>query len=378
MTQAANEPGPAGGRDDAALMDIALRLAARGLGQVWPNPAVGCVLVRAGRVIARGWTQAGGRPHAETEALARAGADARGATAYVSLEPCAHFGQTAPCAQALIAAGVARVVAAIEDPDPRVAGKGLAALRAAGIAVTCGPGAAAAAALNAGFFLRLREGRPLVTLKLATTLDGAIATAGGESQWITGPLARARGHLLRAEHDAVMVGIGTAQTDDPELTCRLPGMAARRPVRVVADSRLRLSPESRLARGAHEHPVWVLAGAAADEARARALQEQGIEVLPVALAEDGRLDLAAALRALAGRGITRLLVEGGGALAAGLLARRLIDRLAWFRAPCVLGGDSLAAIGPFGLAELAAAPRFRREAVLELGEDVLETYVAAS
>jgi diaminohydroxyphosphoribosylaminopyrimidine deaminase/5-amino-6-(5-phosphoribosylamino)uracil reductase len=335
------------------------------------------VLVRAGRVIARGWTQAGGRPHAETEALARAGADARGATAYVSLEPCAHFGQTPPCAQALIAAGIARVVAAVADPDPRVAGGGLAALRAAGIDVTCGVAAEAAAALNAGFFLRVQEGRPLVTLKLATTLDGAIATASGESQWITGPLARARGHLLRAEHDAVLVGIGTALADDPELTCRLPGMAARQPVRVVADTALRLSPESRLVRGARDHPTWVLAGTAADPARARALEEQGVEVLPVA-AEDGRLDLAAALRALAERGITRLLVEGGGALAAGLIGRGLVDRLAWFRAACVFGGDSLAAIGPFGVAKLADAPRFRRESVLSLGEDVLETYVATA
>lgn len=359
-------------------MAVALRLAARGLGRVWPNPAVGCVLVREGRVVGRGWTQAGGRPHAETEALARAGAAARGATAYVSLEPCAHFGHTPPCAQALIAAGVARVVAAIEDPDPRVAGRGLAMLRAAGIETCGGVAAAAAAALNAGFFLRVQEGRPLVTLKLATTLDGAIATATGESQWITGPLARARGHLLRATHDAVLVGIGTAQADDPELTCRLPGLAAASPVRIVADTALRLSPQSRLARGARAHPTWVLAGAAADPARAGALEAQGVEVLPVALAGDGRLDLGAALRALAGRGITRLLVEGGGALAAGLMAQKLVDRLAWFRAPCILGGDALAAIGPFGLAGLGQAPRFRREALLALDEDVLETYVATA
>ncbi|MBM3580896.1 MAG: bifunctional diaminohydroxyphosphoribosylaminopyrimidine deaminase/5-amino-6-(5-phosphoribosylamino)uracil reductase RibD, partial [Alphaproteobacteria bacterium] len=229
-------------------MRSALALARRGLGNVWPNPAVGCVLVReadsgeqaggrAGRVVGRGWTQPGGRPHAETEAIRRAGADTKGTTAYVTLEPCAHHGVTPPCVDALIAARVARVVAAIDDPDSRTAGRGLARLKESGIEVARGVGAAEAAEINAGFFLRVREGRPLVTLKLASTLDGRIAAANGESRWVTGTEARARAHRLRAEFDAVMIGSGAARVDDPELTCRLPGFAGRQPVRIVMNGR---------------------------------------------------------------------------------------------------------------------------------------------
>src|SRR5579862_7078692 len=218
---------------DLMAMRGALSLARRGLGNTWPNPAVGCVLVREGRVVGRGWTQPGGRPHAETEALARAGRAARGATAYVTLEPCCHHGRTPPCADALIAAGLSRVVAAIEDPDPRVAGGGLARLRAAGLDVESGLCAAEAAEINAGFLSRLRLGRPLVTLKLATSLDGRIATASGESRWITGGPARERAHLLRATHDAILVGTDTVIADNPELTCRLPGLAGHSPVRVA-------------------------------------------------------------------------------------------------------------------------------------------------
>ena len=210
---------------DLRSMRAALALARRGLGTVWPNPAVGCVIVDRGRVVGRGWTQPGGRPHGETEALGRAGEAARGATAYVSLEPCCHWGRTPPCTDALIAAGIGRVVVALEDPDPRVAGDGVRRLRAAGLDVETGLCEAEAAEINAGFFCRLRNGRPLVTLKLATSLDGRIATGRGESQWITGPPARERAHALRAAHDAIMVGTGTVLADDPQLTCRLPGLA---------------------------------------------------------------------------------------------------------------------------------------------------------
>ena len=213
--------------DDLGHMRAALALARRGLGRVAPNPAVGCILVRDGIVVGRGWTQPGGRPHAETEALRRAGAAAAGAVAYVTLEPCAHHGSTPPCADALIAAGVSRVVVAIEDPDPRVAGRGLARLTAAGISVETGVCADEAGRLNAGFLKRIEHGLPLVTLKLATSLDGKIATHAGESQWITGEDARARGHLLRAQTDAIMIGSGTAQIDNPLLTCRLPGLEDR-------------------------------------------------------------------------------------------------------------------------------------------------------
>jgi diaminohydroxyphosphoribosylaminopyrimidine deaminase/5-amino-6-(5-phosphoribosylamino)uracil reductase len=260
-------------------MRSALALARRGLGQVWPNPAVGCVIVKDGRVVGRGWTQKGGRPHAETEALARAGAAARGATAYVSLEPCSHHGKTAPCAEALITAGIGRVVAAVEDPDPRVSGRGIARLRDAGVVVETGLCATESVELNAGFFCRVISGRPLIALKLATSLDGRIATASGESRWITGPAARERAHLLRATHDAVLVGTGTALSDDPEMTCRLPGLASRSPVRVVIDRNLRLPAMLRLFAEAGVAPSWVVTHAKSDSTRRMALKKQGVTLI---------------------------------------------------------------------------------------------------
>jgi diaminohydroxyphosphoribosylaminopyrimidine deaminase/5-amino-6-(5-phosphoribosylamino)uracil reductase len=361
---------------DLAHMRSACGLARRGLGTAWPNPAVGCVLVNEGRVVGRGWTQPGGRPHAETEALLRAGARARGATAYVSLEPCCHRGETPPCAGALAAAGVRRVVAAIVDPDPRVSGGGIAWLRAAGIAVETGLCADVAAEINAGFFSRVRRGRPLVTLKLATTLDGRIAMASGESRWITGTAARARAHLLRARHDAVMVGIGTVLADDPQLTCRLDGLGARSPVRIVLDRQLRTPPTARLLAGVGAAPVWLVAAAAADRNRRRMLEANGAKVIEVAEAGDDGLALAAVLAALAARGITRLLVEGGARLAAGLLKARLVDRLAWFHAPRLIGGDGVAAVGALGIAALADAPGFERASTEPVGDDLLTIFAA--
>jgi len=358
-------------------MRAALSLAARGLGRTWPNPAVGCVLVRDGAVIGRGWTQPGGRPHAETEALARARAlsgGAAGATAYVTLEPCNHYGKTPPCALALVEAKVARVVVACQDPDPRVAGGGLARLRDAGIAVTTGVCEAEALALNEGFFNRITQGRPLVTCKVASTLDGRIATATGESQWITGPTARAWGHRLRASHDAILVGIGTALADDPELTCRLPGLEGRSPVRVVVDSSLRLPPTAKLAAGATRIPTWVVTGPTPDSARAEALTALGVEPIPVAAGPDGRVDPTAAMAALAGRGITRVLVEGGASMAGALLGAGLVDRLEWFRAASLIGGDGLPAVAGFGVEALAAMARFERTAVRSAGADLAESY----
>ena len=351
-------------------MRHALSLAARGLGRVWPNPAVGCVLVKDGRVIGRGWTQPGGRPHAETEALAHAGAAARGATAYVSLEPCAHHGRTPPCTDALIAAGVARVVAACVDPDPRVAGQGLAKLEEAGIAVAVGLHQQEARALNAGFFSCVEQGRPMVTAKLATTLDGRIATAAGESQWITGPEARAYGHRMRADHDAIVVGVDTVLADDPALTCRLPGLEHRSPVRIVLDRGLRTPPTAALVATAGQTPTWIVTETPGDADQARALAGLGVEVITVA----ATADLAAVLAALAGRGLTRVLVEGGGRVHASFFAAGVVDRIAWFRAPLALGGDGLAGIAPLGLGRLADAARLRRTAVRPLGDDVLETY----
>ena len=363
--------------DDQRYMRVAVALARRSLGIVWPNPAVGCVLVRDGAVVGRGWTCPGGRPHAETEALGRAGEAARGATAYVSLEPCAHHGRTPPCADALVEAGIARAVIAMGDPDPRVDGAGIERLRAAGVTVETGVCGAEAADVAAGFVLRLTEGRPLVTLKLATTLDGRIATHGGESQWITGEPARMAGHALRANHDAVMIGTGTALTDNPRLTCRLPGLAGRSPVRVVADGRLRLPLTHHLVAGADEVPTWMLALKGAAAARRKAFAAAGVEVLDVATDADGNLDLAGGLKALGARGITRLLVEGGSHIAASLLRLRLVDRLVWFRAPRLIGGDGLPAAVGFGVDRLEDMPKFERISIQAAGADVIETYVRA-
>jgi diaminohydroxyphosphoribosylaminopyrimidine deaminase/5-amino-6-(5-phosphoribosylamino)uracil reductase len=361
-------------RLDLGHMRTALGLARRGLGNTWPNPAVGCVIVKDGRVVGRGWTQKGGRPHAETEALARAGKGAKGATAYVSLEPCSHHGKTPPCAEALIAAGITRVVAAVEDPDPRVSGAGIARLKAAGITAETGLCAAEAAELNAGFFCRVKHGRPLVTLKLATSLDGRIATASGESRWITGPAARARAHLQRATHDAVLVGTGTALADDPQLTCRLPGLENRSPVRIVLDRNLRLPPTLRLFSEAGQVPTWLVTLPGSSSTQQALLRQQGIEIVPVEANLAGGIDLARMLRALGGKGLTRLLVEGGGALAASLLRAGLVDRLVWMRAPLALGDDAIPAIAALELADLAAAPRFDLVSGECAGGDLIEVY----
>jgi len=355
-------------------MLAALSLAERGLGAVWPNPAVGCVLVRDGRVVGRGWTQPGGRPHAETEALRRAGEAARGATAYVTLEPCSHHGRTPPCADALVAAGVSRVVAACEDPDPRVAGNGLRRLADAGVAVETGLCADEAYEINRGFFSRILHDRPLFTLKLATTLDGRIATHGGESQWITGATARDWGHGLRARHDAIMVGIGTALADDPELTCRLPGLNHRSPVRVVVDSRLRLPLTSRLVRSARRVPTWIVTRSDAESVRLKVFRDCGVEVLPVPPDAAGMPGMVQAAAVLAGHGITRVLLEGGARLAASALRAGLVDRLEWFRAASVIGGDGLPAVAAFGVDRLADARGFERTGIRRAGDDVVESY----
>lgn len=353
-------------------MQAALGLARRGLGTVWPNPAVGCVLVKDGRVVGRGWTARGGRPHAETIALSQAGGLAKGATAYVTLEPCSHQGVTGPCAQALIDAGIARVVTAIEDPDPRVSGRGLTMLRQAGVTVESGVCSQAAAEINAGFFRRICEGRPLVTLKVASSIDGRIATHTGESKWITGPAARAAGHRLRAENDAIMVGSGTVMIDNPELTCRLPGLGDRSPIRVVVDGHLRLPLTSKLAATAKTQPVWVITQTGNALERLQAFASCGIDVIEVDSTSEGKVDLQAALGELGGRGLTRLLVEGGSHLSAALLRRDLVDRLAWFRAPVVLGGDAIAGVQSFGVDRLEQAPRFTRLSVAEMGQDMFE------
>ncbi len=357
-------------------MRAALSLAARGLGNTWPNPAVGCVIVRDGLVVGRGWTQPGGRPHAETEALKAAGEAARGATAYVTLEPCCHWGRTPPCTDALVAAGVARVVIALRDPDPRVDGAGIARLRAAGIAVEVGPCEAEAAALNLGFIKRQRQGLPMVTLKLATSLDGRIATATKESRWITGPEARRAAHALRARHDAILVGSGTVLDDDPDLTCRLPGGVPVPAPRVVADARLRVPPTARLVRTARQVPTILATVPGHPEAALAPFREAGVEILELP-PEGAGLAMRAVLMALAARGITRVLAEGGSGIAAALLRDGLADRLAWFHAPMAIGGDGIPAAYALPLPALAAAPKFRRVSVRSVGPDLLTEYEKA-
>ena len=379
MTKA--KPNPKNEALDDHLIAASLRLARRGLGRVWPNPAVGCILVRPdlgsssfGRIVGRGWTQPFGRPHGETQALSRAGDLARGATAYVSLEPCAHFGETPPCAQALIDAGVVRVVVAASDPDPRVSGKGVAMLEDAGIEVTMGVRRNAAEALNAGFILATTLGRPLVTLKLATTLDGCIATHRGESRWITGMASRRRVQALRMDHDAVMVGSGTALADDPMLDCRLEGLEDSSPLRIVIDSRLRLALTSRLVMTARDRPTWILTRQDCDPTRVQAFRECGVEVIEIGTDGDSNLDLVEALKAMGERGITRLLVEGGSHLAASLIRADLVDRLVWFRSPRIMGGDGISATAPFGVDRLSQTADFTPVERVLCGEDTMEVF----
>ena len=315
---------------DRETMRHALALGRRGLGNTWPNPAVGAVVWCPGegapRILGRGWTMPGGRPHAETVALAAAGEAARGAMISVTLEPCSHHGRTPPCSGAIVAAGIARVVSAIEDPDPRVNGRGHIMLRAHGIAVTVGVLAREARRANWGFIRKVVDQRPMLTLKLARTPDG-IAGRPGPRLMITGPSANARTHMLRAQHDAVMVGIGTVLADDPMLTCRLPGLEHRSPVRIVLDSRLQLPLASRLVASARTHPLWVVTGTAAPGPNEAALAAAGAEVIRVATTPDGRVSPAAALRAVAERGITRVLSEAGPRLAAALAAADLVDEV---------------------------------------------------
>ncbi len=352
-------------------MRAALALARRGLGGVWPNPSVGCVLVRDGRVVGRGVTALGGRPHAEAVALAFAGDLARGSTAYVTLEPCSHHGETPPCADALIAAGVARVVVALGDPDRRVDGAGIAALRAAGVEVAVGTLAAEARSLQAGFLSRVGLGRPMVTLKLASTLDGRIATRTGESRWITGPASRRAAHALRGRHDAVLAGAGTVQADDPDLTCRIPGYRKVADLRIVVDSRLRTPTTARVVSAAA--PTWFLHGPDAGPDRIQALNDAGARLFAVAGAEEG-IDLAAGMQALGAAGLTRVLVEGGAQIAAGLLRAGLVDRIAWFHAPAVMGGDGWPAAQAFGTAALEGIPRFVRVDSRPMGDDMLTEF----
>lgn len=364
---------------DQRFMQLALTLGRRGLGRTWPNPAVGAVVVKDGVIVGRGWTQAGGRPHAEPEALKRAGEAARGATLYVTLEPCSHFGKSPPCVDAVIASGIARVVSAIEDPNPEVAGQGHAKLRAAGIVVDVGLGSAEAARDHAGHFRRIRDQRPHVILKLAVSADDKIATAGHKPVAITGEAARTRVHLLRAQCDAILVGIGTVLADDPQLNCRLPGMEARSPVRVVLDRALRIPGTAKLVHSARQTPLWVMASELAEAAAAARLGAAGAQVLHVAatMSPPG-LDLAAVLHALSEKGISRLMVEGGARVASSFVAAGLVDEIWLLRGPGSIGADGIPALDALPLSAITQSPTFQSRASEMLDRDTLTIYERAA
>ena len=354
---------------DSAHLRTALALGRQALGTTWPNPTVGCVIVAAdGRVVGRGVTGIGGRPHAEMQALAEAGERAAGGTAYVTLEPCAHDGATPSCARLLAEAALARAVIGTRDPDPRTDGSGAALLTAAGVTVTSGLHEDEARRLHAGHLRRVKSGRPHVTLKLAASLDGRIATSTGASQWLTGQVARGHGHLLRARHDAILVGAGTAVRDDPELTCRLPGLGNRSPVRIVmigADTAL---PAGRLLSTLSRSPVWLLATAERRPDTAD-LQAAGMEVIDVAADSSGRPSLEQALGTLGARGVTSVLVEGGQTVATALLRDHLADTLVWYSTDAIVGSDGLAAVGGLTRTALSETRDFRTFRARRLGPD---------
>ncbi|MBF0460169.1 MAG: bifunctional diaminohydroxyphosphoribosylaminopyrimidine deaminase/5-amino-6-(5-phosphoribosylamino)uracil reductase RibD [Magnetococcales bacterium] len=356
-------------------MQQALRLASRAAGHTRPNPLVGCVIVREGRVVGKGYHQRAGLPHAEVLALRQAGTAAQGATVYVTLEPCNHHGRTPPCTDALLQAGVKRVVAAMEDPNPLVAGQGLHRLLAAGVAVTVGVCQAEAAMLNQPFVTWITQGRPLVTLKMAASLDGKTATRTGESQWITGPLARQAVHRLRARHDGVLVGIGTVLADNPQLNCRLRG--GRDPIRLVVDSTLKMPLEAAILTASRTAGIWIATTEHAPAARRRALAQKVGErhdgqILLCRATPSGRVDLADLMAQLGQRGILSVLAESGATLSAALWEAGLVDRLALFLAPLLIGGRMAPGLlQGEGVARLAEAQRLTNLRVTPMGADLL-------
>jgi diaminohydroxyphosphoribosylaminopyrimidine deaminase / 5-amino-6-(5-phosphoribosylamino)uracil reductase len=368
---------PATPADDARFMQLAFALGRRNLGRTWPNPAVGSVIVKDGVILARGWTQASGRPHAEMEALRRAKKmpqDLQGATMYVTLEPCSHQGKTPPCADAIIKAGITRVVSALEDPNPEVAGKGHEKLRGKGIAVDIGLGADEARRVHVGHITRMQKARPHVMLKLALSADGKVGLAGRKPVAISGEPARTRVFQLRAQSDAILVGIGTVLADNPHLTCRLPGMDERSPVRVVLDAQLRLPMSVSVVATVRETPTWVFTSRKPSSIAEEILQQKGCQVFRVDEA-DGKLDLDAVLKTLAEQGITRLMVEGGPTVAASFVGADLVDEAALLRAEKTIGEDGIDALE--GMPLTALTERLQARGSEKLGADTLEIYTRA-
>lgn len=362
---------------DRIFMAQAMRLARRGLGATWPNPSVGAVLVRPGdppEIVSRGWTGVGGAPHGETIAIEKAGAAASGTTLYVTLEPCSHHGRTPPCVDAVIRAGIGRVVVAIEDPDPRVAGRGLARLREAGVEVETGLLAEEARNVALGHILRVTEQRPAVTLKLAVGSDGLVPAGDGRPRWVTQAPARAHGHVLRARNDAILVGRGTVSADDPLLTVRLPGLEDRSPVGVILDGRLAMPPTARLLGDGTARPVWIFARRDAAESRADRLKAAGAEVIRTDRAPDGRLTLRPILTELARRGVTRVLVEGGPTVARAFLDADLVDEAVIYRGAVAAGEGGLLPVGNRSIDDLFASGPFEPDATQPIGPDQVEHF----
>lgn len=356
---------------DEVFMQRALDLASRALGRTSPNPAVGAVIVRGGRVIGEGWHRRAGLPHAEIEALRRVDGSARGATLYVNLEPCSHHGRTPPCVETLIAAGIKRVVVGMVDPNPLVRGRGLRQLRQAGIEVRTGVLKEKCERLNEDFAVFIRTGKPLVTLKLAASLDGRIATASGDARWISSTVSRRLVHELRNRVDAVLVGAETVRADDPQLTCRIRG--GRDPLRVILDGRLTISPQARVCTQRSRVPtVLVTTEEHAQSEKKRVLERQGVEVLCLA-GDAGRVRLRLVLEELGRRGIKHVLIEGGGEVAAAALREGVVDKVLFFYAPILLGGDGRPMIGPLGIDRVAAGLKLHTIELYRLGDDVLVT-----
>jgi diaminohydroxyphosphoribosylaminopyrimidine deaminase / 5-amino-6-(5-phosphoribosylamino)uracil reductase len=374
MSLPAEQGAAAAGADDARFMQLAFTLGRRGLGNTWPNPAVGAVIVKDGVIVGRGWTQPGGRPHAEVEALRQAKKAAQGATMYVTLEPCSHQGKTPPCADAIAKAGIARVVSALEDPNPEVVGQGHARLREKGITVDIGPGADEARRAHAGHIMRVTKARPHVTLKLAVSADDKAGLAGRKPAPITGEAAWVRVFQMRAASDAILIGIGTVLSDNPQLTCRLPGMFERSPVRVVLDAKLTLPLSTSVVATVRDTPTWVFTSSKPSAIAEEILQQKGCQVFRVGDVE-GRLDLEEVLKVLAGQGITRLMVEGGPRVAGALAAAHLVDELALLRGEKNIGATGIEAIEGMPLDGLTGQLQSRgRE---KLGADTLEIFERA-
>jgi len=360
--------------DDAAWMEIALRLADRNIGNVCPNPSVGCLIVNDERIVGRGWTQEGGRPHAEVMALEQAGEKSVGATVYTTLEPCSHFGKTPPCSDALISARIKRLVGAMKDPDPRVDGMGFVKLRDAGIEVVEGILEREAEELNRGFITRLKNKLPFVTLKMAMSIDSRIATKTYDSKWITGEEARHSSHFLRSKHDAILTGVGTVVADNPFLNTRISGLENRSPTRIILDTNLRIPIDSQIVSTASELKTVIYTTVTAEEMKKKHLESFGLQIVTINADESGRISLNEALTSIAQMGINSILVECGGRLCTEFIKSDLIDEFLVYRAPIVLGGDGIPAVEGFGVADLTEALNFKQTGTRRLGADTLESY----